>query len=285
MSTDDPWLDAFDLDDLDNPDLEAVDDAVARLKQHVVPTAGPRRSSTWLWAGLAAALAAGALLGVGWSQLWQRDASSVAAAPPAPTAPLPTPRPTPPPLPQPVPDVPPTAPPGASAEPVIAENHAPVPAPALQPGLQPHPRATVHVQGQTAVLVRGTLRYVHDAAHDPGVSQVRWEGLPLVATPVGTAFTVASEGSLAALAVSEGEVQLAHTDGRRLASLGPGQEVVVIGDLQHPTGLRVLEIDGAPLDRIGDRVGEALASRELVSVVASLRLHAVGRPLRLPHEP
>ncbi|MBX2803572.1 MAG: hypothetical protein KTR31_38190 [Myxococcales bacterium] len=273
MSTDDPWLDAFDLDELDDPDLRSIDDAVARLKQQVTP-APPRRSRGWMWLGLAAALAAGALLGVGWGQQRPIDTAPVVARPlPAPEATPPTPERKPP-----TPDA--TA---APPEPRVVEQAPREPAPPKEPGLEPHPNATVRLQDDAAVLVTGTLRYVHDATHDPGVTQVRWDRLPLVATPIGTVFTVASEGDLAALTVSVGQIRLTHSDGRVLTTLDAGQEVAVFADPQSPNGLRVMALDGMPLDQVDDLL-DGPEAKALVSVVALLRLHGVGRTL-LPDEP
>lgn len=159
-----------------------------------------------------------------------------------------------------------------------------------KPGLFLQGEATLSVSDDAATLAQGVAHYVRDAEHDPGVGAVRWANLPLVAVPVGTEFTIAAQGELGAIVVQHGSVRLEHTDGRTLALMQPGDEMVVRGDAASPLGLRVMAIQGQPLDQISKEPGWGEMA-PVIGLVARIRLasleqsRAAALPYTIPERP
>lgn len=222
-----------------------ADAAAARILEAHMPV--PRRTSWWpalLASGLAAAAGVALYFAPGPAPAPQPEPTVVARAdaPQAPVAPAPTATPSAAPL---------TAPPKARATPLVQPVATPTPPAVTTPVVTPEPEATPqplvrpglasvnqavgHISGGAAHLVRGVLRYHHDATVDPGVEQVRLDALELVFTPVGTAFTVAAEPGLGAIVVTDGTV-LVDRAGERIAHLRPGDGLLfatVDATVQH----------------------------------------------------
>lgn len=279
MTRPDDWLDAFDPEALDDPDLPRVDEAVRRaldrleVSAEAVVTGPPGAIPRRPWRRVAGvALAAGVLLGLALAR----------TRPVEPPAPAPSPAPV-------VEDAPVVvaAPPEVVPEPALG----PEPETALEPpptvarvtpramvrvradGLMAYPGAEYAVADGAAVLSKGVLTFARDDDHDPGVDRVRWADVPVVARPVGTVFTAIAMPGVAALDVSEGRVDLELLDGTPLASLRTGLELTVVIDPDSPTGLRVLYSDHMPLDVVRSMVPPACACRpeDVVAAVAGLR--------------
>ncbi|MEO0603551.1 MAG: hypothetical protein AAF211_19080 [Myxococcota bacterium] len=250
----DHWLDAFDPAEVDDPTLQAFDRAVSRLRGQRPPR---RRRGRW---GLAVAAALGLALGAT-SLLESREVEEAPRSAPPPV------------VEGPVPEVP--------VPPSVAPPEPPAPAPVVRraPGLLPYEGASLTLAEGAAVLDRGVVRYLRDDDHDPGVHEVRWSTLPLVAKPVGTDFTVAAAPGLGAMVVEEGTVRLQHTNGMLLAVLSSGDELSFVGDTGSPIGVRLLFSEGRPLDEL--MPGFETPPGGLVALVASLRLavHPEDLPL------
>lgn len=153
----------------------------------------------------------------------------------------------------------------------------------LRPGLIPAPDAEVIVRGRAAILRQGLLAYVHDAEHDPGVSRIGFEDLPVELVPVGTAFAVTAREGVGAVRVQEGTVHLVHTDGTRLAQLEAGQEALTVVDLDAPLGIRVIQTTGLPLGSFDLQLPPdcLCRPRDVVAATAAVRL-AAREPLGAP---
>ncbi|MEZ4234825.1 MAG: hypothetical protein R3F59_01390 [Myxococcota bacterium] len=252
----DEILGAFTPADLADRGLAEVDAAVERL----CAATAPRRRRGRAALAVGAVLAALALLAL-------RPAPPPAAEPP--------------PLPSAIALAPPptvgrTAPARVPVDRPRPVRAAPT-APRLQPGLLLGRRVTI--AGGRAVLAGGTLGYVHDPTHEPGVRQVALGELPVVLQPVGTAFTATVRSDdVAALRVAEGVVLVVHDDGTLLARLGPGQEAVTVTDLAAPLGVRLVQTTGLPLDAVRAQIPVdcPCRPRDVVAAVASLRLLAMA---------
>lgn len=278
----DDWMDAFAPEDLDDP-------ALARIDAAVQPPA-PRRRWWPLAIPIALAAAAALWLGVPAPPAIQPvesvpiavvDAGDVVSpgrrvAQTDPTAPSEEER-----IDDAIPEAPvvvavvqPNAPAPETVETPVSPAP-PEPAPPVQkrPGLQLRPGALARLDGDAAVLQGGVLVYRHDAGHEPGVRRVRFADPPLVARPVGTAFSAASRAGYAAVRVTEGEVWLERDDGRGVAALRPGDEMLVFRDGDE---LAWIATGGLSIDAVVQALPRAQRrdERTLVSLLASLRLAA-----------
>ncbi len=286
----DSWLDAFTAEDLADPELPALDDAVQRISANherpsPAPTLQPRR--TWLWLGV---LAAAAILAFVISQ----------RTPNPPTEPAPATHP--------VADAaaaPVAAPPSRKVlEPVLAQDAvadvaaeiAPVEHEVLEAsevpeasnvaeaseasevlaGLLPEKGAELAIAGDTAILTSGTLRYIHDEHHKPGVRKVRWDQLSLTAVPVGTAFSTSAGKLVAAILVSGGRVEVVRDSGDVLRELRPGGELVAVPALDE-SGVTLIATAGMALNEIGDHVPDDCLChvQDVVAAVAQVRMQAL----------
>jgi len=263
----DAWLDAFDPAEPDNPELTAFDRSVERLLARSVR---PRRAHRRAWMLVAFAASLALIVGIGFGSRLSEPAPVEVGLEPPPTEPVPPP-----------PEA--VVPPAPARRPIAGTPAAPAAPRRPEPGLLPYDGAMLHLRDGTAILDRGVLRYVHDPEHDPGVERVRWSTLPVVATPVGTDFTVAAAADLGAIVVEAGVVRLELVDGTLLALLSAGDEIVILSDPEAPAGLRLLATGGRALDELASLAGSQ-ARPELVALVASVRLavHPDALPLASP---
>lgn len=271
----DDWLDAFDLDELEDPALPEVDAAAERIGTAL--GSGPTRS--WLVPTALVAVAAGVLLGVGvgvgvWLGGRPLDVVGLETVPATiieepeagPDDRRPEDR-------EPVAEVEAVEPDPA---PDVEESPRVERPPSALPGLIEHAGTAVVVADGEAVLSRGLLTYVHDATHEPGVGTVAWAGLPVRARPLGTVFVAAAGVDVAVLRVSDGEVALEHRDGRVLSSLSPGDELTVLAAPDVASGVRLLPTGAFSVDEVAELIDDPAASREAVSLVTRLRLAALN---------
>lgn len=160
------------------------------------------------------------------------------------------------------------------AQQVIARSSAVTPTSGKDLGLLPTATTTLHIDGASAVLTTGNVRFVRDSQHDPVVTSIRLTELPLVANPIGTTFELVARRNVAALRVDQGRVHVEHTDGTVLANVTPGRELVAIPNRNIKPGFDVLETTGLSLDAVQSLVpADCLCrSRDVIASVASLRL-------------
>lgn len=304
----DAWLDAFDPAELDDPVLATLDAAVDRVvRSSPAPAAGPRRRvGPWIAVGAAmVTLAAAALLVLGSPgpaplPTYPIESASIAELATGPdlhprirlvVAPEDAPA-----LQEPAPAVVAVRPlpPVVSEAPEAPEVQTPAAPPVLavqkRPGLSIQPGSQASLDGRQVRLTRGVLVYQHDAEHEPGVRSLRFTDPALIVRPVGTAFAAAAQHGLAAVRVTEGEVWLQHTDGRPITTLRPGDEVLLGTENDRLTWVSTTGIGLGELPE-ALRLGNGAAQREVISLLASVRLAAreglteATLPFALPTEP
>ncbi len=148
---------------------------------------------------------------------------------------------------------PPEAATAAPAAPRVVRAPAapPPPAPLVSgPGLSLSTDAVGLVRDHTAHLRSGVLTYVHDTTLDPGVRHVNLEALQVRLDPVGTAFAAGTRGSVAAIVVADGTVEVRRR-GRILVTLRRGEGLLLAGDrmaVRHKRLTGSLEVVLADLD-------------------------------------
>lgn len=283
MSSNDDWLDAFSPEDLDDPVFERIDEAVREVPHRtrrrwpllLVPLAVAAAALFWAARPMPTSTVAppqaqvievvdvGPMLHaprlvLGQEQSAVDDALDMRPAPVAQLDPSRT---------GPIEDE-------ASESPLLAvpvELPPPSPPQPKRPGLQLRPGALATVVGETAVLTAGVLTYRHDATHEPGVRKVQIAEPPMVARPVGTAFSATANGGYAAVRVTEGEVWVERVDGRAVLPLRPGDEVLVF---EGRDGLSWLATGGLALDEVVTAMPRSRSrdGRAVISMLASLRL-------------
>lgn len=267
----DDWLDAFEAADFEDPELEAVDDAVQGVLERLDPVAPTSRG----WGRVVALglVAAAALVALGWAL------GTTAESEPLPDAVVHAPRarvePGPPstisvpaePVGRPAPaaGAPDRVEPDAVAE-VVAVEEAPLSGLILD-------EAQVRFEGDGVVLTSGRLRYLHDATHEPGVRRVHLAALDLELRPVGTAFDVVAQETAGIVRVDDGRVQVL-ADAVVLATLTVGDELVAVPDVQTTAGVRLLRTTGLPLDAVELMVPDDCLCKpaDIVKTVARMRL-------------
>lgn len=279
---DDRWLDAFSSEDVDDPELAAFNAAVSRLvelaraPEPVAEAPSPRRS--WVgWAFVAVAVAA---VLIGTFTAFQLLDGLPSSAPPSDRPEVAESNEGPAPTPPPEVKVPTPAPESAVAEASerrgverpARQRSAPLPDRSPQPGLFPSADAVVDVRDGTAHLAGGSVRYWHDATHEPGVRAVAWDQLPVLAVPVGTRFTAVASRGLAAIEVREGTVAVEHRSGVRLSTLSAGDELVLFDDSAEDHGVRLIQTGAMTTDELRDLPLSDTTSDAVFDVVTWMRL-------------
>lgn len=132
--------------------------------------------------------------------------------------------------------------------------------------------------GADAVLARGSLRFLRDAGHDPGVSRVVIRDLPLVLDPVGTEFVVGACPGGAAIIVQHGRVFLRRADGEPLAEVREGESTLILADPAADGGLALEPIASRGLDGVSAAAAEHAGAQttDVLAMVARLRLISLG---------
>jgi hypothetical protein len=180
----------------------------------------------------------------------------------------------------------PSSPVGALSGPISPPNGpGATPPSALAPGLLPHPGAAVAIHDGVAWLALGTLSFIRDDRHDPGVTEVRWRDPDIQATPIGTTFYAAAATGLAVVAVRDGRVALR---GAPLPEVAAGEMLAVFATKAGPVAVPV---QGVRLVDLASHTppGAHTPPDALVAAVATLREQLLDAPeraaLRAGHGP
>ena len=279
----DDWINAFDEQDFEDPQLAAMDEAVERLAHGRAPVPQPSANThRWWIVGLTAAAAAAGLVWLASAPEPVAEQGGVAPAVATQGAPLAIEAPT-----TAVAEHRPATETVEAVDPAEVPLETPdltdhragsvpdTPWPELpKPGLIPEPGTEVVIAGSTAILSTGTLHYVHDAEHDPGVRSVALKHHPLQLVPVGTAFTVRSDDLLAAVRVQDGKVQLTDTNGSVVDTIAKGDERLIVSVPEAKDGLQILDTTELSLNEVVNAVPAGCLCRpaDVVAQVATLRL-------------
>lgn len=301
MTNHDPdrWLDSITPGELDRADaadtarsVERVLRALGRTDAEPL-TAPPRRAqpasgrSWWAFMGIAVGVATGVaaaalgLLSPALRQVEPPAPPSSAQEAPAPPAVAQTPA---------IAPELPVAPPGPVERPGRPAPRAPERAPtppsvvaqassqAFGAGLTRFDDTRVEHIGADAVLTRGSLRFLRDADHDPGVSRVVIRDLPLVIDPVGTEFVVGACPGGAAVIVQHGRVFLRRADGEPLAEVREGESTLILADPAADGGLALESIASRGLDGVSAAAAAHAGAQttDVLAMVARLRLISLG---------
>lgn len=106
----------------------------------------------------------------------------------------------------------------------------PVPLAASTEALELEPHATAELWGEQLVLHAGALAFRREGELRPQATTVRLPQRGWTLAPVGTVFSVASEGQRVALTVRSGQVRVKDEAGVVLHALGPDQWLVAEGE-------------------------------------------------------
>lgn len=155
---------------------------------------------------------------------------------------------------------------------------APTSSPEFGAGLTSFEDTQVEHLGAEAVLVRGSLRFLRDADHDPGVTRVVIRDLPLLIDPVGTEFLVGACAGGAAVMVQHGRVFLRRHDGEPLAEVREGESMLVLAEPSSADGLAIESITSLGLEGVSSAAAAHPHVRpsDVLAMVARLRLIGLG---------
>ena len=100
--------------------------------------------------------------------------------------------------------------------------------------------ATATVDGKTLVLSSGAMSYRRNAEVQPHVDQVAIPALDLLLVPVGTVFSTAVRGQVAAVHVMEGRVRVLH-EGNAMSEVSAGSWAIAT---LNGSEFEVLQVQG-----------------------------------------